>query len=476
MPKPSDLLAPRLVWVTTLALAGLVGWGFWGFSYDDNYVTYRYAQSWLEGRGLVYNPGEAVLGTSAPGYAVLLGSLGWLTRPLGIAIHHWGTLITLLSLFAVVGVLSAALRQVQDKRRWLIPLVFAALVFTARLDVLLLGAEAFPVVALGVVAGWVLLERGRPMLAGVLIAVAMALRLDAGLAALALGLVAWRHERRLPWLYAATGMGLLAVWLLFLWSLFGRVVPATLAGKTALQAVPYTLREWQTLAETLPLAGCLTLLIGALLGLVFAWREGWGRRPLVLALGSWVLMHEIAYRAIGVWFAPWYHVLLFQALLALCAVGMIEIARRGRAVALAGLLLVPLLGPAVMDMAREWRQPPDPRYRAYETAGYFLRDRVPAEAEVLALEIGVLGYVGQRRILDLGALVSPIFAEAKFKGTRAQLAAELEPDFIVAIDHPLMAEVLAQPAIQTGYRKIASWDDTLPGGGGVRILERVDGR
>ncbi|NJL27465.1 MAG: hypothetical protein HC897_05990, partial [Thermoanaerobaculia bacterium] len=166
------------------------------------------------------------------------------------------------------------------------------------------------------------------MLAGVLVAVAMALRLDGGLAALALGLTAWWRDRRFPLAYAATGVGLLGVWLLYLWRTFGRVVPATLAGKTALQPVPYTLREGQALAETLPLAGCVALLAGALVGLVFGFRAGWFRQPVVLALGFWVVAHELAYRVVGVWFAPWYHVLLLQALLVLCAVGAVEAARR----------------------------------------------------------------------------------------------------------------------------------------------------
>ncbi len=38
---------------------------------DDAYITYRYSQNILEGHGLVYNPGERVLGTTTPLYAGL---------------------------------------------------------------------------------------------------------------------------------------------------------------------------------------------------------------------------------------------------------------------------------------------------------------------------------------------------------------------------------------------------------------------
>ena len=40
--------------------------------YDDAFITMRYARNLIDGYGLVYNPGERVLGTSAPLYALVL--------------------------------------------------------------------------------------------------------------------------------------------------------------------------------------------------------------------------------------------------------------------------------------------------------------------------------------------------------------------------------------------------------------------
>ncbi|TFH35571.1 MAG: hypothetical protein E4G99_06990, partial [Anaerolineales bacterium] len=39
---------------------------------DDAYITFRYSQNLLNGNGLVFNAGEAVLGTTTPLYALLL--------------------------------------------------------------------------------------------------------------------------------------------------------------------------------------------------------------------------------------------------------------------------------------------------------------------------------------------------------------------------------------------------------------------
>jgi arabinofuranosyltransferase len=42
---------------------------------DDAYITFRYAQNLVSGMGLVYNPGEHVLGTTTPLYTFLLALL-----------------------------------------------------------------------------------------------------------------------------------------------------------------------------------------------------------------------------------------------------------------------------------------------------------------------------------------------------------------------------------------------------------------
>lgn len=42
---------------------------------DDAFITFRYAENMAAGHGLVFNPGEPVLGTSTPLMTILLGML-----------------------------------------------------------------------------------------------------------------------------------------------------------------------------------------------------------------------------------------------------------------------------------------------------------------------------------------------------------------------------------------------------------------
>src|SRR5262249_5146869 len=131
--------------------------------------------------------------------------------------------------------------------------VAAALALLLRWNVEMLGTETLPALALAAAAAYLAGERDRPLAAGLLAALAMALRLDAALAAAALGLVLWSSRRRFPWAFALAGLAPLAPWLGWLALRFGTVMPATLAAKRdelARALHGYTAFEWLWLART----------------------------------------------------------------------------------------------------------------------------------------------------------------------------------------------------------------------------------
>ena len=329
-----------VLWVAVAAVAVAVAAGFWGFSYDDAFITYRYARSFAETGELAYQAGEAtggghaVYGTTAPGYALLLGALARLT-PIGIP--EWGTLLSVLSLLVPPLALRWALGGGSEVRgrpwaRALLPPAFALLLLTSRWNVEMLGSESLAATA-AAAAGMVVLFRGeREVSAGLLFALATCFRLDAALAAGAAALVRWAATRRFPWRLALAGTLPVVPYLAFLELHFGQVLPATLAAKSeALARAPrgYTGAEWAWLRRTLPLPGALALLGLAGLGEIAVVRCGLLRRPLPAAVALWILVHELAYRVIGVAFAPWYHVATLAALLLLALGGARMIAGAG---------------------------------------------------------------------------------------------------------------------------------------------------
>ncbi|HYG61937.1 MAG TPA: hypothetical protein VEL74_05115 [Thermoanaerobaculia bacterium] len=480
-PTPGDLA----VFAVLAGLAVLVGVGFWGYSYDDAFITYRYARNFAEHGELVFNPGERVLGTTAPGYALLLGALTFLT---GISVPGWGTLISLASIGAVALVLRLALADAPPGVRYGAPLLYGTAAFLFRWNVEMFGAESFPVLALGVGAAWLALGdeegRRREVAAGLLIALAMIFRLDAALLAGILGLALWWRRRRFPLAFALAGLVPVLLFLLYLHLTFGAVIPNTMAAKQSElpAAYSYTLEEWRWLGRSLTFVGRLSLLLAVLGAVLFgslplARRRG-AAGAVALVLILWLAAHELAYRVLAVPFAPWYHVPMINGLLAAAALGGTawswDERRAGARWGSFGMLLLlfPLLVQSAHYAVRQWGQAPDPRWSGYMEAARRVRDG--GGRSVAAVEIGFLGYESDARVLDLMGLVSPEALTARRDGTLPALVARERPDYLVDVSlfQPVLGPILDEPAVQASYQPVAELPDGRGPGVRLRLLRK----
>ena len=487
-PRSSSRAGATAVTILLGLPAALVAWGFWGFSHDDAFITYRYADQWAHGNGLTFNTGEHVLGTSAAGYALLLGLLSRTAGFAGLDVPAWGTILSLAAILLISWLLATGLASAPEPYRWGVPLVFGIGALLWRWNLQMLGSEALPVVALAAAGAYFVFEKEEPVLGGLALAGAMILRLDAGLAAAAIGIVLWFSIERFPWKFAVAGLAPLALWLAGLWSRFGTWIPATLAGKRAEYSeatAAYSLAEWDWLRRSLPLSGCLVLLGLAILGAGVCAKRGLWKHPAVLALTLWLVSQEIAYRAIRVPFAPWYHEGLANAVLILAVFGAVTLGdgllswRRsgeGRLTpALLGcLILLPVLAPSAASIWEQWGRPPDARLEIYRMIGLYLREHARPQSTVVAVEVGIIGYFSNRTILDLQGLVTPEVIRAKSEGRLVQLLKASKADVIVDMpDFRVNAlAFLSNPAISSSYR-VAHEFPPMAGFAGCRLLERV---
>ncbi|MDX1996606.1 MAG: hypothetical protein SF066_02715 [Thermoanaerobaculia bacterium] len=465
------------------AFAVLVAVGFWRFSYDDAFITYRYAANLAATGSFEYNPGERVLGTTAPGWGLGLAALTAVS-PLDVA--AWGTLLSVGSLVALVLAYASMLRANEPLQRRALPLLFGVLVFTLRWNLEMLGAETLAVAAL-VPWGVLCAFRGRPRLGGLLLAAAAACRLDAGLAFGVLGIVLLWRDRRAA-VRAAVAFGVpVVLYLGVVFATFGDVRPNTLGAKQSeLTAAlpPYSAQQWAWLERSLPAPGAafgaLALAMAAVGPALLRKRRLSEASPESLAavtLGAWLLGHELAYRLVGVPFAPWYHVPTVNAVVALAAGGALAISRgltrnlparlrSAAAVGLAAVALFTIFRPGAF-LIGSWRQPPDPRFVAFRSLGEHLDRGAPDGATVAALEIGVLGvFAPRQRVLDLGGLVSPEVLEARRAGRLTELVASRQPEYLVhstlfpEVFDPLLA------ALAASYRE----ELRLPDGRGQELI------
>lgn len=465
--------------LAVFALAILVASVFAPATYDDGYITYRYADNLLHGRGFAFNPGENVLGTSAPGYALLLALVAAAGSPLGLDVAAAGAASSLVALAALAFAFAALRAGPTDVRRaspdltcW----IFVFLLFTSRWVVEMLGSETVAATAL-IAWAFVLAAHSRsPALAGFLAGLAVSFRADSALAFGALTIALWLAERRLPWRFLAAGLALPAACAGWLYLTFGSILPHTLAGKRsehALASGTYLAAEWDWLVRSFASPGAWLLLLLALVGLSTIRRARGRERTLLVAAAAWILSHELFYRLVGVPFSPWYQVATFVSLLALAAIGCTLGSRQllaglpdgggqplPRAVVLTLAFLA--LSPAALSTVRFWRDhwsvPPDPRLRVHRDAALELARVSPPTASVAAVEIGALAYFSDRRVVDLVGLTDPSILEARRSHGVARKLRVDPPDFL--LDNPnfhdsFLAFFLADRALHDSYREVA---------------------
>src|SRR5688572_27390620 len=103
MPSPNESVSGTrpLVWLLSAALLACLGYfatevwllsGALGFPLDDSWIHLQFARNLADGRGLAYNPGELVTGSTAPLWTALLALVFYLpgnivvwTKLLGVA-------------------------------------------------------------------------------------------------------------------------------------------------------------------------------------------------------------------------------------------------------------------------------------------------------------------------------------------------------------------------------------------------------
>jgi arabinofuranosyltransferase len=409
-----------LIW-GMLALAALQVAIFHRTRHDDAFISYRYAQNLATGRGMVFNPGERVMGSTAPGH-VLVAALAH--RVVG---HQ-----RLPSTMAALGVL-AWIAQAAAVTVLLAPTFGGAAAGLAGLLVALGLAESGRWVALetNVVVAldlWalVLALRGRLLGAGALAGLAALTRPDAMVfAALLLAWVALRHRRRVLF----SGLALAAVlgpWVVFSRLYFGSVLPQSAIAKFQVVDLPTYLAHTLRHLGALPIPALPGDLVAALawvsaaVGAVVLIR----RRRELWILPAFVLAHAAAYLYLRPFVPHLWHLYPIRLVFAVLVLVALLAALQHRLVALravAAVVVVALAGTLVWKLrgAPESLETPyfRERHTAYVAISELLRERARPDDSVLALEVGTLAYYTDLAMVDLGLLVTR-GEEAELRGSR----------------------------------------------------------
>lgn len=426
------------------ALAAIVIFlAFHQLRHDDDFITYRYGLNLAEGRGLVFNPGQRVLGTTSPLFALVSAGL--------YAVVGKGALPDAAVGFNALALALQAFLLFWMLRRRLPATAVVVALFTlagAAVPFGYLGLETHTYVAL-LLASLLSVWSDRPVLGGVLTGLAFLARNDA---VLLVPLLLLRYRRReskrggLAFLAAAAAT--VAPWLLFATLYYGWPVPRTLEAKAGMSSAAAYLAAYGERFLTLPgvqptLAVHLLAAGLALLGLWMAIR----RLPTLTVFAAFGLALFLGYAAIGPPLTQTWH--MYPATLAVRVLMLVGIfgtlegrggkaPARGRAWRLAAVALVAAawLVPVVRDAVDTSRQVATAawfggRHARYEQVAAWLLEHAGPDRSLLAVEVGTLGYLTGYEMLDPFGLVTPTAGDPEDAAHMVGLMWEYRPDLVL---------------------------------------------
>jgi hypothetical protein len=478
---------PYLLPLLLLLAARLAAWAALPHAGDDAYITFRYARHLAWGHGLVYNPGQRVLGVS---------SVPWtLWCAVSVLLHVspvvWTRLTSLVADAVTLLLVGRALERDADggngggrAAALIFTMFFAGWPFFAAVS--MSGMENSAMLAL--IALGAALARARSALAGPTLGL-LALWRPEGVVAAALLATGARARDRL------VALGILAAGAAALTLAFGSPIPQSVLAKSSLYGTPGPLagRQWwdwlvPVMLGAPPVSGEGRALFPLAVLFAPAAVVGAGRlarRPLgATALAALACVAIWAgYAALGVAYFFWYLAVPLGGLAMLAAAGLPRLLR-GRAVYAALALLV----------ASAWLQA-WPLYvgRAqneeygFGNAAAFLRAYARPGEKVMLEPIGMVGYDCPLVVVDEVGLVSPAVARRRLEGPGwySDVVASERPDWLVVRQGVLLGgrafagagAPFRSPAERDGlfqrYR-VATRIDTVSGDQSFVVLRRAE--
>ena len=425
-----DLLDPRQPWLAALLLVLLTRWIFATFvplAAEDAYITFRYARNLANGLGLVYNPGQRVMGFSSPIWT-LWCSLGF---TLNAEPETWTRISTLLGdLVSAYCMVTLLRRHASEAAAWAFGLFFGAWPYFGAIATA--GMETsmfFTSIALAAL----LIDQRHPA-SGAAIAAVVFIRPEGALAAAVLLLGATWRDR-------ALALGAIVAGLVALTAVYGSPIPQSVIAKSQVYGhpgpwagrhwwewlMPFPLGRWPVIGEANFLVP-LSLLLGP--GIVLGLRA-LARKPrsgLALAIGGALAVY-LSYVITGASYFWWYFMVPLAGLTACASVGLPQMLR-GRAMWIT----------LALCLAGMWNMQPDlyrgraqTEYTAFVRASELLLDHLRPGQSLMLEPIGIIGYRVQARVIDETGLVTPEVSKRRPQGPGwyADIAARERPDFLL---------------------------------------------
>ena len=417
------------------------------YTYEDAFITFRFARNLSNGLGFVYNPNEHVYGTTTPLFAIILGM--WI-KIFPNLIVFGASMFGLLSGLASIVLVWKLLNEFHISKTQSI-LAIGVLVLSDKFWAHDMGGMETALVICAMMASYFMLVRNRSTWAGLFAGTLLWIRIDGVFWFCILVLVTWVITRQFPRNFIVIATLVYLPWLVFATLYFGSPIPYTISAKwvayhtIGLQPVLIriqTLLNWLTPLSLPTLSTNLISWIAAITILFsFIGTMAYRRQKWLMVLPVFCLEEIVRLVVMGETFEPRYFMPLFWALMILFGLGVRTVwgYLSGR------FKLKPILGfstIAVYICISLWfslqkaQLGKDTQYFVYDSSlkqlGIWLEKNTPTSSTVFLEPLGYIGFYANRHMLDEVGLVSPQVVALKNEGySTFALITSLDPDYAI---------------------------------------------
>lgn len=429
-PGFGDLMSwkePFLIPLVAMLMARLVMAYLIPEAAEDAYITFRYARFFAEGHGLVFNPGQRVMGFTSPLWTVWM-SVGFL---LHLSPILWSR-ISAIGADAITLVTVAAMLRASVSRAsaWCFGLFFAGWPYFSAMTAS--GMENGMMFMLMAVSAATLSRRHR---FGPVALAALALSRPEGfVVACLLAVTARRRDALIA--AAITAAGLIPLGLYF-----GSVIPQSLLAKSRVYGTPGPLagRSWwgwlvprpfERIGKVVEYGHLVVISVLFTPALIKGFARLWAVRTsgiAQLALAGVVVW--LAYALLGVAYFYWYLMVPLAALAVVAAAGLPALVR-GAPIYIAAMVLIVGI---YVDAMSVYFSRTDIEFMGFGGAADYLNAHARTGQKVLLEPIGIVGYHCPLIVVDEIGLVSPKVAERRLQGPGwySDVVTTEKPDWLV---------------------------------------------
>lgn len=448
-----------LIIALALAAGFRIAWMLYThLTFEDAFITFRFARNLANGLGFVYNTGQPIYGTTTPLFTLLMAC--WLRvfpQFVVFGASLFGLAAGLTSIFLVWKLLD----DMQIAPSHVIP-VIVVLILSDKLWMHDMGGMETPLVVCAMLASYWMLVRGKPARAGVFAGLLLWVRVDGLFWIAVLGLAAWVINRRFPYPYVAAAAVTYLPWVMYAWFMFGSPVPYTItaklqaynsAGQLPLWPNFLTMVRWLT-PISLPVFSEAGVTAAAIISCVISFIGAitCRRKPWLMVLPVFCLEEMLRLVLLGETFESRYFVPLYWGLMILFGFGIGEIwhwlqpePARKKLTGITCLAVYSFL--SLFFSARMARLNREAQYYLSDLSrvktGMWLNENTPPSSTVFLEPLGYIGFYADRTMLDQVGLVTPRVVALKNAGTRTtfDMAVALDTDYVVlhcddALDPP----------------------------------------